>query len=389
MLNNNEIDINSDNDSEIESDDEFNNNIQTQITTKGVYTTYLEYLKDDNLLLKPEYQRDICWSIDKMILFIDTIMKSWIVPNYVIYELTSKESKDNDHSYECIDGQHRLTAIKWFIESKEIPLSMKKYVYYMNITEDGIKEKIFYNLSKDKLNELQKKQKKYIIRNFTKEEKNKFDKYQMSFHIISARKGITLQTKCKIFNRLQNGEKVASYEKLKNHPTNNITNIIRSEKLLKWMNDIEFNNIIDTKNIKNESFNIYFLIRSFLIIDKQSLNVNFLDLNIKKYIESVDNNDQGTPHVQLKNSIKYLLPKVKEIIEYLTEKIEDKIIPELAYIFICIYANYNIKILSKIIKNIDTKYNELDTYRLNNKVTTIEKITKIYNKLCKDHKLLE
>ena len=77
-----ELDNVSDGDSDSESIDDELNQINTQITTKSICAIYHEYLKDDKLLLSPEYQRDLCWSVDKMILFIDTIMKEWIVPNY-------------------------------------------------------------------------------------------------------------------------------------------------------------------------------------------------------------------------------------------------------------------------------------------------------------------
>lgn len=38
----------------------------------------------------------------------------------------------------------------------------------------------------------------------------------------------------------------------------------------------------------NKKFDIYFIIRSILIIDKKSLDISFFDLNIKKYIEDKD-----------------------------------------------------------------------------------------------------
>ena len=83
---------------------------------------------------------------------------------------------------------------------------------------------------------------------------------------------------------------MSSYDKLKNLHTNPITSIIRSHKLLTWLNEINFiNRVALTRKttIKHaESFNIYFLIRTFLIIDKKTLETNYLDINIKKYLEA-------------------------------------------------------------------------------------------------------
>jgi hypothetical protein len=370
---------------ELEDDLENLNEITTQITTKGISAIYHEYLKDNKLLLSPEYQRDLCWSTDKMVLFIDTIMKSWIVPNYVIYKLTSKETKDTDHSYECVDGQHRLTSIKWFMEGTRDPYT-KKYVYY----KIG-KERIFYNLTVEQLEEVRKNTPRgYKIRNFTKMEKNKFDDYQMSFHIISSKNRLSIQTKCSIFNRLQNGERVASYEKLKNNPNNKITNCIRKEQLLKLMNDLKFTEIFDIPKMrKYEGFNIYFLIRAFLIIDKKNLSINYLDMNIKQSIEA--NDGDGAPCVKLKNSIDDLLEDVKDVINFIgnNKSISKKIIPELAYIYICIYANYGEDVLDKVIKRIksDPKdYNKKTKYKSTyGKVTSSELINIQYEDLKKQY----
>ena len=89
-------DDDSDNCEDIDDEDiDFDNNVKVDITSKSVKSTYTEFLERKNkLLLAPEYQRDFCWSLDKMNAFIDTIMRGQIVPNYVIYNLCSKEKKN-------------------------------------------------------------------------------------------------------------------------------------------------------------------------------------------------------------------------------------------------------------------------------------------------------
>ena len=207
----------------------------------------------------------------------------------------------------------------------------------------------------------------------------------MFINIIQSKnnKLLNIGTKCQIFNRLQNGEKVASYIKVKNNNNNIICSNIRTNKLLEYMNGV---NIIDKIILKNIQ-TIYFCIRTFLIIDKQNLDINYLDLNIKKYLEA--NNGLGYPQVQIHNNIDEILIKVKEIINFIctNDKII-KILPELAYIYICIYANYGINTLNKIIdylslkknKNIIDKYNDIKKYQ-NASVTSIENINKQYESL--------
>lgn len=354
----------------IDEENEENDKIIQQYSCKSISACYEEYLKDNNLLLTPEYQRDFCWSTQKQITFLDTVYKNWIIPNYVIYKLSTSESKDSNFCYECIDGQQRFQTIKNFIENtnNEIYIKIDKF-------------KVYYS-KKDSNKLLLQKKTKYRI--FTKDEKNIFNDYQMFINIIQSKnnKSLNIDTKCKIFNRLQNGESVASYIKLKNN-NNIICSNIRTNKLLDYMNDL---NIIDKIILKNIQ-TIYFCIRTFLIIDKKNLDINYLDLNIKKYLEA--NNGLGFPQVQIHNNIDEILIKVKEIINFICNN--DKIIqilPELAYIYICIYANYGINTLNKIIdflslkknKNIIDKYNDIKKYQ-NASVTSIENINKQYESL--------
>jgi len=363
-------DIDSDEYLSIDDENDENEEIIQQNSSKSISACYEEYLKDNNLLLTPEYQRDFCWSIEKQNALLDTIYKNWIMPNYVIYKLSKSESKDSDFCYECIDGQQRFQTIKNFIENTNNEI-------YIKID----KLKVFYS-KKDSNKLLLQKKTKYRI--FTKDEKNIFNDYQMFINIIQTKnnKSLNIDTKCKIFNRLQNGESVASYIKLKNN-NNIICSNIRTNKLLDFMNDL---NIIDKIILKNIQ-TIYFCIRTFLIIDKKNLDINYLDLNIKKYLEA--NNGLGFPQVQIHNNIDEILIKVKEIINFICNN--DKIIqilPELAYIYICIYANYGINTLNKIIdylslkknKNIIDKYNDIKKYQ-NASVTSIENINKQYESL--------
>lgn len=345
-----------------------------QNSSKSISACYEEYLKDNNLLLTPEYQRDFCWNIEKQNALLDTIYKNWIMPNYVIYKLSKLESKDSDYCYECIDGQHRFRTIKNFIENinNNIYIKIDKF-------------KVFYTKTDSNKSLLEKKT-RYRI--FTKDEKTTFNDYQMFINIIQSKnnKSLNIGTKCQIFNRLQNGERVASYIKLRNNNNNIITSYIRTNKLLDFMNDL---NIIDKILIKKmliyENFTIYFCIRTFLIIDKKNLDINYLDLNIKNYLFT--NNGIGSPQVQIHNNIDEILIKVKEIINFIcTNNKINKILPELAYIYICIYVNFGINTLNKIIdylflnKNIIEKYNDIKKYQKSS-VTSVENIKKQYDSL--------
>jgi len=404
------IELDNEENSSDESDNEvYDKEIKTQITNKGVRSIYSEYLEKHKLLLRPEYQRELSWNIEKMNAFVDTIYRGWIVPNYVIYKLSDNEKKDNKlqnlkHMYECIDGQHRLTTIKMFIEGTKYPnLEVDKYIY-LKFGD----ERVYYNLDENILSMMNKSHKyRHIIhRNLTEEEKDKFDNFQMSIHTIEpVKNGLDMKTKCEIFNRLQNGEKVESYVKLRNLNNNPITNYIRSNRLLEVLNNLFLIKKIElnkkTKLKHNESFTMYFLIRALLIVDKKNLEINFLDLNIKKYLEQ--NDGEGTPAVKIRNhDVSDLFAKVMIFMKWFSShEVSNKFIPELCYIFICIYANYDLNEVDKVIKwfTLDTnkkyltKFNSVKTYKnisnpdegflQNSKVTSAAKMKDSYEWIIK------
>lgn len=375
----------SDSEKSCDSDNEVQDHkIETKITTYNIDTVYNKFLKSNQLLLQPEYQRDLCWSYDKMNMFIDSIMKNYIVPNFVIYELPDDELEDKNYMYECIDGQHRLVTIKWFIEN--IKNENNKYVHWKYNNE-----RIYYNISNEYLNDMKKKR-KISCRNLTNIEKRKFNDFEMSFHMIKSSKKITMGIRCDIFNRLQNGEKMNTYERLKNLQ-NIIINAIRTKRLCFIIKDT---NIVDKIKFpikipkKSESFYIFFIIRSILIIDKQSLDVNYLDLNIKKYLEA--NNGKGAPCVQITKDIDILCDKVLEIINWINSnnEIKEPLIIELIYIFICIYATYDLDQLDKVIKWLNenekqlNKFNDITSYKKNyDKITSSIKMKELYDNLVK------
>lgn len=59
----------------------------------------------------PEYQRNPVWTAEKKRKLIDTIFNGWHLPKFYFRKL-------DDNTFECVDGQQRLTAIWEFCEGK-------------------------------------------------------------------------------------------------------------------------------------------------------------------------------------------------------------------------------------------------------------------------------
>lgn len=359
-------------------------NIRTSIETKSISTIYYEYLKDSRLITKPLYQRDFCWSINKMIDFIETIMKGLIVPNFVIYKLSDYEIEKNNESYdyECVDGQHRLMVIKLYYENIK---HENKHIYWL----DKDKKRVFYNMDIQELDNYNKKYKNKEYRNLTKKEKIKFDNFQFVIMKLETKtnKELDINIKSDIFNRLQNGEKVNGHIKFRNSKSF-ITNYIRDNELLTELKNIKFQKKICLRTDKyKESFNLYFMIRSIIIISKKSLDTNYLDINIKRYIL------EDLPCARIPNDlIPELFNKFNVFIKWFVKTLilKNKIIPEFAYLLVCIYANYDLSIVENILNSLsqdEFKYfNTLSEYKRKgdkNTITSSNTMKEKYNKIIK------
>lgn len=59
----------------------------------------------------PDFQREEVWPDKKKRLLIDSILRGWHLPKFYF-------RKVDEQSFECVDGQQRLTAIYEFFDNK-------------------------------------------------------------------------------------------------------------------------------------------------------------------------------------------------------------------------------------------------------------------------------
>ena len=71
-------------------------------------------IDNDEIDLKPEFQRDFVWDINRASLFIDSLITNLPIPS--IFLGKSKE----DETYKVIDGQQRLKSVYFFMKGKFI-----------------------------------------------------------------------------------------------------------------------------------------------------------------------------------------------------------------------------------------------------------------------------
>jgi hypothetical protein len=177
---------------------------------KYIYETYLKH--DGEINLSPSYQREFAWNNDKQDLFIDSIMNNYIIPPIILIKLNDKKG----FRYECMDGQHRLTVLKHYIESRPINPDDPHYIHFCK-TEEGKKMNIFYE-KKKRLENI--KDKRYMTEN----EKNIFNDKKIIIIKISnydpRLSDLFGSVKNEMFLRLQKGERAGGTDIVRNcsHP---------------------------------------------------------------------------------------------------------------------------------------------------------------------------
>lgn len=238
---------------------------------KYIYETYLK--NELELDLSPSYQREFTWSNEKQDLFIDSVVNNYIIPPIILIKLNGKKGC----RYECMDGQHRLTVLKHYIEGTPINKDSPHYIRYVK-KENDKNINVYYKendketskennrvMNVDELSAFNDKKLIVIkISNFDKNMDDVFDKI-----------------KNEMFLRLQKGERVNCTDMIRNHD-NPLINTLRNYNLLKhktYETNEKYKILpeilqCNTRKVHLKIKNyIYFLIRSMIIIKEDKLDV--------------------------------------------------------------------------------------------------------------------
>ncbi|KDN45199.1 hypothetical protein RSAG8_05114, partial [Rhizoctonia solani AG-8 WAC10335] len=107
---------------------EYRINALQQPNHSSYATTWLHTLmKEGDIKLDPEYQRDVVWSDSKQSKLIDSILRNYYIPP-VIFSISS--DKNGNQTRVCIDGKQRLTSIFRFLEGQVSRMLYRGVSYY-------------------------------------------------------------------------------------------------------------------------------------------------------------------------------------------------------------------------------------------------------------------
>ena len=336
---------------------------------KYIYETYLK--NETELDLSPSYQREFTWSNEKQDLFIDSVVNNYIIPPIILITLNGKKGC----RYECMDGQHRLTVLKHYIEGKPINKDSPHYIRYVK-KEDDKNINVYYKetdketsskenhriMNSDELSAFNDKKLIVIkISNFDKNMDDVFDKI-----------------KNEMFLRLQKGERVNATDIIRNHD-NPLINTLRSYNLLKYKT-YETNETYkrlpeilqcNTKKISLKlKYYIYFLIRSMIIIKEDKLDVGNISDGVINDDFLKKNSDRF--NFEQEKCVEYV-EKFKKFISRVYKMREQEELPK--------FNEYFLLILLKVYLEEKDKLNEtLEIYDKVKEYNSDEYYKKLFNK---------
>lgn len=375
----NSTDNNSEDELELDSDDaklKMLKNLKYDFASYEIKYIYDTYLKNDGEVdLSPSYQREFSWTNDKQDLFIDSVVNNYIIPPIILIKL-NKKSK---HRYECMDGQHRLTVLKHYIEGTPINKNSPHYIKYLR-KEDDKQIDVFYKQTEEL--EKYQKNKRYMTDN----ELNSFnDKKLIVIKISNFDKKMDEtfdKIKNEMFLRLQKGERVTGTDILRNYDTP-LINVLREHNLLKYKTFIShesFKKIDDILDVKSKkpamrltNF-IFFLIKCILIIKNNSLDVGLLNDNVLR--DELLNKKQSDKSVRFDIKTEDVLNCIEKIKKFITRVYKMRVQESLPK-----FNEYFLLVLLKIYIDEKDKLNEkLESYE-NYKEYNIDKYyQKLFNK---------
>jgi len=341
---------------------------------KYIYETYLK--NPEELNLSPSYQREFTWSNDKQDLFIDSVLNNYIIPPIILIK-----SNNKNYEYECMDGQHRLTVLKHFMECTPINKDSPHYIRYLK-QENNNPIDVYYTKT-DELDKLPK-----THRYMTKEELSAFNNKKLIIIKINnfnkKMDDVFDKVKNEMFLRLQKGERVSSTDIIRNYDSP-LINTLRDYNLLKYKtyesHDVfkRINDIIDikTKKIATKLTSlIFFVLRCLIIIKENNFDVGLITDQLIK--DELLNKKKSDKFDFTKEKCVECLDKFKKFVTRVYKMKEQNKLPQMNEFFLIVLLkiyleekdklNDTLEIYDKIKEtNSDTYFNKLFNRNINGK----------------------
>uniref|UniRef100_A0A6C0DSK7 HNH nuclease domain-containing protein n=1 Tax=viral metagenome TaxID=1070528 RepID=A0A6C0DSK7_9ZZZZ len=217
---------------------------------------------DENLNIRPRYQRQIQWTPKQMIRFIDTIMTNGITQPLWFYKYQPDDHKEKQsYEYENIDGQHRLFVMTHF--KLGTPIDGKYNMIYWHYKNDIVDECVFYE-ENSHTREWEKNNQDKIVRYMDKNQQHDFNRFKIVVNEIICK--LTFEQRCDIFTSLQMGSQVRGSDLYKNYHHIPVIRIIMEHGHEK----IYYNNLKNHLTVNHDKYWLEKFIRFYLISNAET-----------------------------------------------------------------------------------------------------------------------
>lgn len=109
-------------------------------------------IKENKLVLDPDYQRNEIWEDDKKTAFIESLYMGIVIPPIYVVEIPG-ENMLSENTYEVVDGKQRLSTIRDYLSSK-LRLKTKALEYFQDYFGNKIFQEVGDGEYKEKTNEM-------------------------------------------------------------------------------------------------------------------------------------------------------------------------------------------------------------------------------------------
>ena len=272
-------------------------------------------------LLRPIYQRPICWTHAKMCELISSVLDGKLLPVITSYNYARGEIESEGGRYqrECVDGQHRWSVLYHYRNTKFLDDKKQKLISYRRVEADGTTSHVFYDDKSVDYAAWIARNKGVKVAVLSDTERERFDKYEICFCEIN--REMSLSERSDYFVKLSSaGVEIKGSDLEKNYTQHSLVLYLRDEGFEENMTNLMTK--LSTKKMKK--YWLHFLIRLFKMATSGDMVGSFMrkDSEIKTYLQKKTQHDELHITEEQKNEFRRNMDKFFGLINKLPEKVQ-------------------------------------------------------------------
>lgn len=242
-------------------------------------------------LLRPTYQRDICWNLAMMCDLMLAVMCNGIIPPITLYKYQVGDAEfGSGDTHECVDGQHRLFSLQHFYKGEFVD-KRKRLISIRRVEDDGTTTHLFYKNTQDVASWVAANPK--LNHDFlTEDEREVFNGYMLDIKEINGLQ--TIDERRRLFLALSKGRPVTGCDLEKNYTHLPLVRFISDE--MGWETKMKAL-ICEKSYVKASKFWLHWAIRFFrLMRDDRTDSFMITDRDVKCWLKADNVSELSIAH---------------------------------------------------------------------------------------------